>query len=82
MTNRARERKRALGFSEALVVLYAGHFDEIDDVSFFCRAAGPAAIRHGATIALVGDGPELDRPGNFFRRVRACRFGIWDGFLM
>jgi glycosyltransferase involved in cell wall biosynthesis len=77
MTNQACERKRALGFSEALVVLYAGHFDAIDDVSFFCRAAGPAAIRHGATIALVGDGPELDTARQFF----SSRLGLQVRYL-
>ncbi len=60
------ERKRALGFSEGPLILYAGHFDPVDDVPFFCRAVVPAAIRHEATIALVGDGPELDTARQFF----------------
>jgi glycosyltransferase involved in cell wall biosynthesis len=58
--------KRALGLSEAPLVLYAGHFDPVDDVPFFSRAAVPAALRHGATIALIGDGPELGAARQFF----------------
>jgi glycosyltransferase involved in cell wall biosynthesis len=61
--------KQALGFSEGPLVLYAGHFDPVDDVPFFSRAAVPAALRHGATIALIGDGPELGAARKFFSAV-------------
>jgi glycosyltransferase involved in cell wall biosynthesis len=60
------DRKRALGLSERPLILYAGHFDTVDDVPFFCRAAAPAALRHGATIALLGDGPGLGAAQRFF----------------
>jgi glycosyltransferase involved in cell wall biosynthesis len=63
------DRKRALGFSEGPLILYAGHFDPVDDVPFFSRAAVPAALRHGATIALIGDGPELEAAKQFFSAV-------------
>jgi len=67
------DRKRALGFSEGPVVLYAGHFDTVDDVPFFSRAVVPAALRHGATIALIGDGPELGAAKQFFSAVPDLR---------
>jgi glycosyltransferase involved in cell wall biosynthesis len=63
------DRKQALGFSEGPLVLYAGHFDPVDDVPFFSRAAVPAALRHGATIALIGDGPELGAAKQSFSAV-------------
>ncbi len=62
-------RKRALGFSGGPLILYAGHFDPVDDVPFFCRAAAPAALRWGATIALIGDGPGLGAAKQFFSSV-------------
>jgi glycosyltransferase involved in cell wall biosynthesis len=68
-TSMAGDRKRALGFSEGPLVLYAGHFDPVDDVPFFSRAAVPAALRHGATIALIGDGPELAAAKQVFAAV-------------
>jgi hypothetical protein len=40
------ERKRALGLPDGPTILYTGHFDPADDVSFFCRAAVPVAIHH------------------------------------
>jgi glycosyltransferase involved in cell wall biosynthesis len=64
-----RDRKRELGFSGGPLVLYAGHFDPVDDVPFFSRAVVPAALRHGATLALIGDGPELQAAKQFFSGV-------------
>jgi glycosyltransferase involved in cell wall biosynthesis len=65
-TSMPSDRKRLLGFPEGPLILYAGHFDPVDDVPFFSRAVVPAALRHAATIALIGDGPELGAAKQFF----------------
>ena len=62
----AAEEKKALGLPDAPVVFYAGHFDPADDVMFFCRAVAPVLSRTGAALALVGEGPELQRVKEFF----------------
>lgn len=58
--------KQSLGLSDALVILYSGHFEPGDDILFFCRAAAPVARRTGATIVFVGEGPEVVRVREFF----------------
>lgn len=73
----AAEEKRALGLPATPLIFYAGHFDPADDIGFFCRALGPVLVRTGAAVALVGEGPELEKVKNFFSRldVRAHFFG-------
>jgi glycosyltransferase involved in cell wall biosynthesis len=72
-TSKLDERKRTLGIPEGPLILYAGHFDPADDVPFFCRAVAPVALRHGATIALIGDGPELGAAKQFFSSIQGLQ---------
>lgn len=60
------------------LILYSGHFEPSDDGMFFSRSAAVVARRTGATILIVGDGPELERVKGFFcqqRDVSARFFG-------
>ncbi len=75
------QTRRALNIPEGPTILYAGHFDAIEDVDFFCRAAGSVAERYEASIILVGDGPEVSKlPGLFsrFSRVKLRFFPRLD----
>jgi glycosyltransferase involved in cell wall biosynthesis len=53
------ERKRALGFGDDLILLYAGHFESKEDLDFFCQAVFRISSARKMTVALVGDGPQL-----------------------
>jgi glycosyltransferase involved in cell wall biosynthesis len=50
----------------APIIFYNGHFEPGDDIMFFCRAAAPVARRNGATIVLVGEGPDLPKVKEYF----------------
>jgi glycosyltransferase involved in cell wall biosynthesis len=67
------ESKELVGLPVAPVILYVGHFDPVDDVMFFARCAAPVAARFNATIAVVGDGPELSRVKRFFEKYGQAR---------
>jgi len=58
--------KGSFGLPDGPVIFYGGHFEVADDVMFFCRAAEHAARRSGATIVLVGEGPQLADVKKFF----------------
>jgi glycosyltransferase involved in cell wall biosynthesis len=68
---RAQEAARSLDIAEQrasfnlplnrLVIFYNGHFEPGDDIMFFCRATAPVALRTGAAIIFVGDGPDLPK---------------------
>lgn len=58
--------KGFFGLPDRPVIFYGGHFELADDVMFFCRAAERAARRSGATIVLVGEGPQLPKVKEFF----------------
>jgi glycosyltransferase involved in cell wall biosynthesis len=47
-------------------ILYVGHFDPLDDVWFFCKGVVSASVKHGATVVIVGDGPQLPEVKKFF----------------
>lgn len=47
-------------------ILYAGHFEPCDDGMFFSRAVMPVARKTGATVLILGDGPELSHVKKFF----------------
>ncbi len=66
LTSSMPRSRAALGLGDAAVIFYASHYDPADDVDFLCRAVLPAASRFRATLALVGDGPELPRVLQFF----------------
>jgi glycosyltransferase involved in cell wall biosynthesis len=51
------------------IIFYNGHFEPGDDIMFFCRAAAPVARRNGATIVLVGDGPDLPKVKEYFSHL-------------
>ncbi len=61
------ELKHSVGLPEAPTILYVGHFDPADDAMFFARCTASVAAHFGATIAIVGEGPELSRIRDFFR---------------
>jgi glycosyltransferase involved in cell wall biosynthesis len=67
------EAKQMLGLADAPVILYVGHFDPLDDAMFFARCTAPVATRFGATIAIVGEGPELSRVEKFFHESTQAR---------
>jgi glycosyltransferase involved in cell wall biosynthesis len=58
--------KASFGLPDGPVIFYGGHFEPADDIMFFCRAAERAARRSGATIVLVGEGPQLAAVKEFF----------------
>jgi glycosyltransferase involved in cell wall biosynthesis len=47
--------RREFGFGDHPIVLYSGHFEDRENVDFFCRAAAPIAAKHGAIISFVGN---------------------------
>lgn len=49
-------------------------------IFFFCRAAAPVARRNGATIVLVGDGPDLPKVNEYFSHKEGVSV-IFCGFL-
>lgn len=65
----AAEQKTALGLPATPLIFYAGHFDPADDIEFFCRAVAPVLERTGAAVALVGEGPELEKVKKFFAHL-------------
>lgn len=80
------EIRRSFQLQPGPTILYSGHFELGDDGMFFSKAAAHAARRTGATIAIAGDGPELDRVKLFFalqRDVSVRFFGRlpYDRFL-
>jgi glycosyltransferase involved in cell wall biosynthesis len=60
--------KKSFGLPDGPAIFYGGHFDPADDIMFFCRTAEHAALRVGATIVFVGDGPQLSDVKEFFAR--------------
>ncbi|MGH9733889.1 MAG: glycosyltransferase family 4 protein [Candidatus Acidiferrales bacterium] len=60
------------------LLLYSGHFESGDDGMFFSRAAAHAARKTGATILIVGDGPELGRVKDFFSSQPEVRVRFFD----
>lgn len=63
-------KKQSFRLTDAPVILYSGHFESVDDVMFYCRAAAPAALYAGATLVFVGEGPELPCVKEYFSRKR------------
>jgi glycosyltransferase involved in cell wall biosynthesis len=57
--------KTKFGLRGAPVILYAGHFNALDDVMFFCRSV-VRAIKKPAHVVFIGDGPELPMVRSFF----------------
>jgi glycosyltransferase involved in cell wall biosynthesis len=70
------EAKKSFGLPDAPVIFYSGHFDEGEDVLFVCRTAARAAARFGATVIIVGEGPDLFKMKEFFAQQQntAARF--------
>jgi glycosyltransferase involved in cell wall biosynthesis len=64
------EAKKSFGLPDAPVIFYSGHFGPGNEIMFFCRAATLAALRFGATIVLVGDGPDLPEMKELFSQQR------------
>lgn len=60
------ETRRSLHLPSGPLILYAGHFEKGDGGIFFSRAAIQASRRTGATILIVGEGPELERVKTLF----------------
>jgi glycosyltransferase involved in cell wall biosynthesis len=58
--------KQKLGFNDAPLVLYTGHYDPADDVMFFCRSVARVAHDNRVQLVFVGDGPELPAVRSFF----------------
>jgi glycosyltransferase involved in cell wall biosynthesis len=67
------QAKKSFGLPEAPVIFYSGHFEVRHEIMFFCRAATLAARRFGATIVIVGDGPERPHMKEFFARQEGVR---------
>jgi glycosyltransferase involved in cell wall biosynthesis len=63
---KADEVKKSFGLREEPVIFYSGQFEAGSEIMFFCRAAARAALRFGATIVVVGEGPDLPRMKGFF----------------
>jgi glycosyltransferase involved in cell wall biosynthesis len=69
------EAKKSFGLSEELVIFYSGHVEAGKETMFFCRAAARAALRFGAIIVIVGDGPGISQmKESFSREGVAARF--------
>jgi glycosyltransferase involved in cell wall biosynthesis len=64
------EAKKSFGFPDAPVIFYSGHFEPGSEIMFFCRAAARAALKCGATIVFVGEGPDLPQMKEFFVQQR------------
>ena len=58
--------RKSFGLPSGDLILYAGHFEAADNGMFFSRAAASVAREWGATILIVGDGPELPAVRDFF----------------
>jgi glycosyltransferase involved in cell wall biosynthesis len=77
--------KRLLGLSQNTVIMYAGHFEPVDDILFFCRAVRPA-LASGATLVFVGEGKELPKVKQYFMQFPGSNihyFGrlVYDKYL-
>jgi glycosyltransferase involved in cell wall biosynthesis len=64
------QARKSFGLPEAPVIFYSGHFEVRKEIMFFSRAALRAARVHGATIVVVGDGPELSFMREFLQQQR------------
>ena len=67
------QAKKSFGLPEAPVIFYSGHFEVRNEIMFFCRTAALAAQRFGATIVIVGDGPESPHMKEFFAHQEGVR---------
>jgi glycosyltransferase involved in cell wall biosynthesis len=67
------QAKKSFGLPDAPAIFYSGHFEVRDEIMFFSRAATRAASRFGATIVVVGDGPELPHMKEFFSRQKVVQ---------
>lgn len=47
--------RRQFGFDHRPIVLYSGHFEDQDAVTFFCRAAAQVVAKHRAVVVFVGN---------------------------
>lgn len=65
------DRKKALGFNDGPVILYAAHFGADEDKEFFSNAIAGIAPRHKITVALIGDGPGLSEVENLLKNAGA-----------
>jgi D-inositol-3-phosphate glycosyltransferase len=69
----AAQAKQSFGLPDAPVIFYSGHFEVRDEIMFFSRAAAKAAQHFGATIVVVGDGPELPHMREFFSQQKGVQ---------
>ena len=71
------EVKESFGLPHEPVIFYSGHFEDDNEIMFFCRAATHAALRCHSTIVVVGNGPGVPKMKEFFDKqqgVSACFF--------
>jgi glycosyltransferase involved in cell wall biosynthesis len=64
------QAKKSFDLPDAPVIFYSGHFEVRDEIMFFSRAAAWAGGKFGATIVVVGDGPELAHMKAFFSQQK------------
>jgi glycosyltransferase involved in cell wall biosynthesis len=58
--------KTELGYPGDKAILYAGHYEAGDDISFFARAAAEVSEQTGSVVIFVGEGPELGHVRDIF----------------